>query len=68
MYKLNLYDDTWALWLIEVLSQIQCLTINTLKKDWLDSKCKTYLNILHLNQKKPVEKIIGIKIVALGVM
>ena len=46
MYKLNLYDDTRALYLNEVLSGIQCLIINTLENDWLDSNCKTYLNIL----------------------
>ena len=27
MYKLNLYDDTWALLLNEVLSGIQCLIL-----------------------------------------
>ena len=42
--------------------------INTLEKDWIDSNCKTYLNILHLNQKKLVEKVIETKTVALGVM
>ena len=33
MYKLNLYDDTRALQLNEVLSGIQCLIINTLEND-----------------------------------